>query len=102
MNYLDGFFTTEPTNQYAFFGLNVTVHCATNESNHTLSFNAIHADSTTPQPVYTSGNTSAITGTFLLTQGNDGTRVRCRSSSNEQTPPAIMRGQGMDMMFICA
>ena len=92
-------FSTPLVDQYAFFGSDVTFHCAINVSGsrHNLDFIA-YKENGVPQTVDKTGNiTSAITGTFTLTQDNNGTRVRCRATVADlstKNSSAFAYGQG--------
>ena len=97
---IDSVFTVQPMNQNVLFGQMVTFHCAINISGYSLSFSA-SKENNEPQTVDTTGDaSSAITGTFTLTQDNNGTRVRCSAVPDDDgtglsSPAAFAYGQGI-------
>ena len=83
-------------NQYAFFGSDVTFHCAINVSGYSLDIIAFKENGDIQAVDVTGDVTSAITGTFTLTQDSNGTRVLCRATAADATinSSAFAYGQG--------
>ena len=102
---IDSLFIVQPMSQNTFFGQMVTFHCATNVSGYSLSFSGFK-ESNEPQTVDTTGDAgSAITGTFTLTQANNGTRVRCSAVPDDDgmgysSHAAFAYGQGIIFIVI--
>ena len=84
--------------QNEFFGRVVTFHCAINVSGYGLDIGAFKENGDVQAVDETGDVASAITGTFTLTQDNNGTRVRCRATAADDSTISISAfayGQGI-------
>ena len=91
-------FSPPLVDQYTFFGRVVTFHCGINISGYSLSIVAFKENDEAQTIHNTGDDTSALTGTFTLTQDNNGTRVTCIAAAADlsiETSSAFAYGQGI-------